>query len=154
VNERTHILVTGSRSYTDRAMVVGVLNLELAWRGPLVLMQGGCRHGPDLFAADWGNALDDNDVIVLERPVTDAEWTTYGSYAGPRRNRRMVEELAVLYTYGVEVRCMAFLGPCTMPHCIRPEAHHSHGATGCADMAEAAGLWTTRHLLGATEKGT
>jgi hypothetical protein len=43
-------------------------------------------------------------------------------------------------------RCLAFIGPCTSPRCRKAGPHPSHGASGCADLAEAAGIpvrrWT------------
>ncbi|MFB6934553.1 hypothetical protein [Streptomyces chartreusis] len=56
--------------------------------------------------------------------------------AGPRRNAHMV-------SLGADA-CLAFIGPCTSPRCRRPGPHPSHGASGCADLAEQAGIPTRR----------
>jgi hypothetical protein len=39
---------------------------------------------------------------------------------------------------------LAFIGPCIKPRCPRPQPHGSHGASGCADLAEATGIPTRR----------
>jgi hypothetical protein len=36
--------------------------------------------------------------------------------------------------------CLAFLGPCTSRHCRRVDPHWSHGTSGCAQLAKAAGI--------------
>jgi hypothetical protein len=36
--------------------------------------------------------------------------------------------------------CLAFIGDCTSPRCDIEGEHPSHGATGCASLAEAAGI--------------
>jgi len=145
--DRSHILVTGSRSYTDRGRVVSTLRRFSLYRGPLVLMHGAHGHGPDMFAAQWADALPDTEVVAAPRPVTSKDWTVYGSAAGPRRNQGMVDEIARIAARGTFTACLAFIGPCVSAYCRRPKPHDSHGASGCADMAEVAGIWTVRlHL--------
>lgn len=146
-----YVLITGSRSYTDRATVFQVLNNTLLYRWPLAVMHGDCAQGPDRFASEWVNAHQDTKAIEIRRPVTGLEWGTYGSYAGPRRNQAMVDEMATLMDQANFVRCLAFIGPCVSPICRRTDPHDSHGASGCADMAEQAGIFTTRYHLPSPE---
>jgi hypothetical protein len=142
-----HILITGSRSFTDRTFVCETLASTLYYRWPLVIMHGACASGPDVFAAQWADSYPDTEVIAVARPVTSQDWTVYGAAAGPRRNQGMVDEIARVMQRGIFTRCMAFIGPCISLYCRRPKPHDSHGASGCADMAEAAGIWTTRHRM-------
>lgn len=148
-----YVLVTGSRSYTDRATVVRELDRLLLYRSPLSVMHGAHGHGPDLYASEWADALPDTEAVEIRRPVTGLEWRTLGASAGPRRNQAMVKELVTMMKQGNFVRCLAFLGPCISATCRRTGPHDSHGASGCADMAEQAGLWTTRYPL-KTEEDT
>lgn len=80
------LLVTGSRSWTDREAIRGAL--RQAWRdlqpGPIVLVHGAAR-GADVIARDiWtGGGLPDEPH--------PADWKTYGRAAGPRRNQEMVD---------------------------------------------------------------
>jgi hypothetical protein len=39
---------------------------------------------------------------------------------------------------------LAFIGPCTSTRCRRTEPHPSHGASGCAALAEKASIPTRR----------
>jgi hypothetical protein len=54
-----------------------------------------------------------------------AQWRRYGNAAGPIRNARMVESGPIL--------CIAFV------------RDSSPGASGCADLAEGAGIHTIRY---------
>lgn len=40
--------------------------------------------------------------------------------------------------------CLAFIKPCRKPTCEEPKPHGSHGASGCADLAEASDIPTQR----------
>jgi len=111
------ILITGSRTWT----AVSTLRAELArWRQvypDAVLVHGACR-GADLMAAGiwlgWH----------LPAEPHPADWTRHGRAAGFLRNRAMVD-------LGADV-CLAFI------------RNDSHGATHCADLAQAAGIPTYR----------
>ena len=122
------ILVTGSRDWEDGRSLHGAL-VDL-WRtaaqsGPLVIVHGACPTGADAHAAYWvwGHRVLGDPIREERHP---ADWTAHGRGAGPVRNRAMV-------TAGADV-CLAFI------------RNGSRGATGCAALAEAAGIpvrrWT------------
>ena len=127
------VLVTGSRDWADEGVVrheLAELAIKNGWK-TFTVMHGGCPTGADAMAATWCQ-----DVGVTEE-VYLADWKTHGRAAGPRRNQQMVDIGADL--------CLAFIGPCTSPRCNLPGAHDSHGATGCAALAEQAGITTRRY---------
>lgn len=136
------VLVTGSRDFTD----VDRLRHQLtrAWLTvdrPFVVVHGACPTGADDLASDWvANMLEAEmgDVREERHPAQNHPTEDFGPWpaAGPRRNAHMVGLGADL--------ALAFIGPCTKPNCRRPQPHGSHGATGCADLAEKAGIPTRR----------
>lgn len=101
-----------------------------ACRG-LLLVHGACRRGADAIGDWW--ACDRRrrgwPVDVERHP---ADWSAYGRRAGIVRNQAMVR-------LGGDV-CLAFVAECGDRKCARPRPHGSHGATNCADLAEAAGI--------------
>lgn len=84
----------------------------------LVIVHGACGRGADAFAAKA--ALD----LGIRQEIYPADWNRYGRAAGPRRNAEMVAAGAGA--------CIAFI------------RNGSPGATGCADLAEKAGIKTMR----------
>lgn len=127
------ILVTGSRDWTDRLTLVTAILREVDdWLNTdVALVHGGCPTGADLLTHTWALA----SGIPVER--YPAEWFGTWPACGPIRNRFMVG-------LGADV-CLAFLGPCTSRRCRRTDPHTSHGATGCANLAEAAGIPVRRY---------
>lgn len=127
------ILVTGSRDWVDREAIASAV-MEAAWtREPEVvtLVHGACPTGADAIADElW--AL--TGWPVERHP---ADWSM-GRSAGPKRNAHMV-------SLGADI-CLAFIGGCTSPRCVKPGKHPSHGAAGCADLAERAGITTRRYF--------
>jgi hypothetical protein len=110
------LLVTGSRSWNDWDAIRSVLAAR--YSPDTVLVTGACPQGADAIAeAVWRRFGGD----VERHP---AQWSKHGRAAGPRRNKAMVE-------LGAD-ECLAF---------IRDD---SAGATGCAAMAESAGIPTRR----------
>ncbi len=131
------VLVTGSRDWRVVATVRRALNAVLAdvpAPRPIVVVHGDCPTGADIMAKVWATTWC-GDERVTEEPH-EAAWHLHGRKAGPERNAAMVRLGADL--------ALAFIGPCTSSRCRRPEPHGSHGATSCADMAEAAGIPTRR----------
>jgi len=110
----------------------------LAWAaegvrgGDVVLVSGGAR-GADRFAEVYAEAMDWG--VEVHR----ADWDQFGRAAGVRRNAEMV-------ALGADV-CVALLMPCTVPGCPRSQPHDSHGASDCAERAEAAGIEVRRFRL-------
>ncbi len=78
------ILVTGSRSYTDKDKVAQVLNRFNKSRYAMKVIVGDCPTGADKFVRDW---CGENEV---ECQVFTADWDKHGRAAGPIRNKKMV----------------------------------------------------------------
>jgi hypothetical protein len=126
-------LITGSRDWSDQDVIWQALADVVRQLPPdqdLVLVHGMCPTGADAMADDW--AVKYGAAIERHRAEHFGPWPA----CGPRRNAYMVH-------LGADV-CYAFIGPCTGRRCRRPEPHGSHGATGCADLAEQAGIETRR----------
>lgn len=119
------VLITGSRDWADAQAVQDAL-YDLA-ADQLTIVHGACPTGADYHAQVW--AIGKPWVTVERHP---ANWKRWGPKAGPERNVHMVGLGADL--------CLAFIGPCTSPRCRRTDEHPSHGASGCADLAQAAGI--------------
>lgn len=143
------ILVTGSRDWTDRDALWAAL--WDAWSDVCeqdewtVLVHGDCPTGADQMAAQMWRLYSGT-----EPETHPADFKTRGRRAGPERNAAMVALGATI--------CVAAIGPCTSPRCHRSDIHASHGATGCADLAEAAGIPTRRiyaaELFTAPDRGS
>lgn len=130
------ILVTGSRDWTDTGQIwlrlgdaVGTIHRDALHR-EIVIVHGACPTGADQIADEWGRRY--GATIEQHEAEDHGPWP----YCGPIRNQHMV-------SLGADL-CLAFIGPCTSPRCRRPEPHPSHGASGCADLAEQAGIRTRR----------
>ena len=129
------VLVTGSRDWTDgptiwRALADTLRPIPI--NRETVIVHGACPTGADYQADEWGRGF--GATIEQHRAEDHGPWPA----AGPRRNAHMV-------SLGADV-CLAFIGPCTSPRCRRPDPHPSHGASGCADLAEQAGIPTRRWI--------
>lgn len=111
------ILVTGSRTWTDRAVIRQAIVEELA-------SQGGTRHvivhGGALGADSYADAIARELELVVE--CHPADWTGLGKRAGYVRNAEMVATNPDV--------CLAFI------------ENESKGATMCASLAEASGIRT------------
>lgn len=108
------VLVTGSRTWQDRAAVIDALDRLLSIDGALIIVHGNAR-GADRMAHNW--ALDQRWAIPEPHL---ADWKTYGKRAGMIRNAEMV-------ALGADI-CLAFI------------RDNSPGATHCAGLAESAGI--------------
>lgn len=129
------VLITGSRDWGDADTIATRLDeLAVAGHRHLVVVHG-CAPGADLIADGWARrrAREGWPVAVDRHP---ADWRRYGTRAGHIRNAAMVALGAHL--------CLAFINPCASLRCDRTEPHGSHGATGCADLAQRAGIPTQR----------
>lgn len=128
------ILVTGSRDWADPdAVAAATAEAAAGWPPQTVtVVHGGCPTGADAHADAAARAAGHQPE---DHP---ADWST-GRSAGPRRNAAMVAT-------GIDV-CLAFIGPCRRAHCTRRAEgpHPSHGASGCADLAQRAGV-PVRHF--------
>lgn len=123
------ILVTGSRDWSDWNAINNALN-EYAGNENLTIVHGDCPTGADAMAQKWC----DYQLGGYSQRYP-ADWSR-GRRAGPERNAHMV-------SLGADA-CLAFIGDCSSPRCHRDARHPSHGASGCADLAEVAGIPTRR----------
>lgn len=142
------ILVTGSRSWSDRDTIYRTLNDVVT------------EHGLWLEPDEYGNTLPSPDVVIvhggaegadriagvwaigelLEPEVHRPDYESWPRRVAPqKRNEKMVR-------LGADI-CLAFILPCALPGCRRPRPHGSHGASRCADLAEKAGI-PTRIITG------
>lgn len=128
------VLVTGSRNWRDGQTIWQALAdtvRALPYDRDLVLVHGNYRTGADQMADEWGRGF--GATIERHRAEDFGPWPR----CGPIRNRHMV-------SLGADL-CLAFIGPCTSTRCRRPGPHPSHGASGCADLAEQAGIPVRRY---------
>lgn len=79
------VLVTGGRNYHDRDRVFEVLDKLHAEAGVDYLCEGGA-HGADMYGRQW--AYKEN----IPQDTFEADWEHQGSFAGPMRNTRMLNE--------------------------------------------------------------
>jgi hypothetical protein len=132
------VLVTGSRDWDDIERVRHELNRiydQLAATRLMVVVHGVCPTGADRHARHWVRDRQHFGEPVVEDPHRAEAFGPWPA-CGPKRNAHMVQ-------LGADA-CLAFIGPCTSPRCRRPEPHPSHGASGCAALAEQAGIPTRR----------
>lgn len=110
------ILITGSRDWTDKVAVANAIREAwLTFGRPYgtIVVHGGAT-GADYIADVYAKRLG-----FITEPHK-AEWDKHGKAAGPIRNKEMVDA-------GADV-CLAFI------------KNNSKGATGCAALAEKAGI--------------
>lgn len=100
MGEPIRLLVTGSRSLTDRGIVVAALS-DACW----ALKQGdrqirlvhGAALGADLIAAQvWADWCNSWPHLFVEAEAHPADWKTHGKQAGAIRNVEMVKLGAAL----------------------------------------------------------
>lgn len=140
------VLITGSRGWPDAAAVRSQLAHYLAFaesckRG-LLVTHGDCPDSPDETADRWARQMQAVGRFVKTDPHPAQNHPTedFGPWpeCGPKRNTFMVG-------LGHHL-CLAFIGPCTSLRCRRKETHASHGASGCARLAEQAGITVRRFI--------
>lgn len=135
------ILVTGSRGWEDyntisRQLAISFSNAKEAGYEKVIVRHGKCKTGADALAAEFCNKVEHSvPGLVIEQDPMPAEWgPNRNPAAGPIRNKAMVAKGAN--------ECLAFIGPCTSDRCNRLDRHPSHGASGCAKLAEQANIPT------------
>lgn len=82
------VLVCGGRDYADYERLCAVLDKLHAEAGIDVVIHGAYR-GADTLADAWATS---RGVRPEPYEVTSEEWAEFGSFAGPRRNKRMLTE--------------------------------------------------------------
>lgn len=119
------LLVTGGRSYADRARVFAELDKVHAETRIALLVHGacgvslegpvvrGCMGGADYLADFWARK---HDVLVSFEP---AMWGN-GRHAGPERNAKMVRLTRIISeAFAHPALCLAFPGGSGTADCIR-----------------------------------
>jgi hypothetical protein len=114
------VLVTGSRTWSDGALITRVID-DIRYEIGMFVLVHGAATGVDTIASRWQTAWG--------RPseAHPADWDRYGKRAGYVRNAEMVDAGADL--------CLAFIH------------NRSRGATMCADLAEKAGIPVRRYEI-------
>lgn len=79
------VLVCGGRAYTDIVRVFSVLDKLHREAGVDCIIEGGAK-GADRLAKEWAGQAS----VLVE--TFEADWENQGSFAGPSRNKRMLEE--------------------------------------------------------------
>jgi predicted Rossmann-fold nucleotide-binding protein len=82
----TRVLVCGGRDYSDSRRVYQVLDKLHAEAGISCLIQGGAR-GADALALRWAE-----NISGVPSENYEADWEAHGTFAGPARNKRMLDE--------------------------------------------------------------
>ncbi|MFF5471068.1 SLOG family protein [Streptomyces achromogenes] len=96
------VIVTGSRAWPDPVKVGHELTQLFMQQGSFTLIHGDCATGADAAAHQWYETT--GRALGCEELRFPAAWETYGSRAGPIRNRKMVSEaradLVLAFLYG------------------------------------------------------
>lgn len=79
------VLVCGGRNYDDVARLSAVLNKLHSEAGVDKIIEGGA-NGADRLARQWAYAQD------VSCDTYEADWENQGAFAGPARNKRMLDE--------------------------------------------------------------
>jgi hypothetical protein len=79
------VLVCGGRNYFDPVRVFAVLDKLHGEAGIDAVIQGGAR-GADELAGNWAV------THSVRNMQFDADWENQGNFAGPARNKRMLDE--------------------------------------------------------------
>lgn len=79
------VLVCGGRDYSDTERICAVLDKLHREAGIGVIIEGGA-HGADQRARNWAQSRGVNCSTY------EADWESYGSFAGPRRNQVMLDD--------------------------------------------------------------
>ena len=118
------VLVTGSRTWTDKDTIYAALDEVLAEHPHLTVVHGAAR-GADQMSVTWVMDRWTWQEADVSHEAHPAGWDLHGKRAGMMRNAEMVRA-------GADV-CLAFI------------KDKSPGATGCARLAEEAGIPVRRY---------
>lgn len=81
----TRVLVCGGRDFDDTARVFAVLDKLHSEAGIDAIIEGGAR-GADACGKEWAFRRNVGCMTF------EADWENQGSFAGPARNKRMLDE--------------------------------------------------------------
>lgn len=125
------ILVTGSRLWTDKALVFEELDwIYVTYFLPeeddleFIVVHGACPNGADSFADEWVTLKKSRGYAYISVEPHPADWK------GPRKRGAGYARNAEMVKLGADL-CLAFIH------------NESDGATHCAGLAEKAGIETT-----------
>lgn len=154
------MLITASRDWPDIRPIeraIGLMAMEAAGADRDLVVVHGNAAGGDKLASQVVRGRRAQGWIHIHEEVHPAPWdapcvpgrcprtnhrrrrrdnTDFCPAVGLYRDEEMVK-------LGAEF-CFAFIMPCSKRGCMRPKPHGSHGASTTADMAEKAGISTTR----------
>lgn len=82
------VLVTGGRTYNDRAAVDFILS-RIHMKKPITLLVEGGADGADTHARNWAIR---NGIPHRTYPISKEDWERYGKRAGRRRNHQMLTQ--------------------------------------------------------------
>lgn len=86
------LAVVGSRGYSDyRDFVASLHRYEFE-----EIVSGGCSSGADLMAERYSKEY---DIPITIFPVTKEDWRKFGKFAGPRRNKMIVDNCDALIAF-------------------------------------------------------
>jgi YspA, cpYpsA-related SLOG family len=132
------VLVTGSRDWPDQAALWSALDEVFENRtsrqGIFLVVHGGAK-GADTMARLWASGRRRDGELSIYHEMHQAQWMQNGQFvkaAGHQRNQRMVDKGADL--------ALAFI------------RNNSPGASGCARMAEKAGIPVTYYRINDQEE--
>lgn len=136
------VLVTGSRTWKHPDAIWSVLdavaaNFAAEGSTNMVVVHGAAYDGADKFADQWVLRAPKPDGLEVRAERHPANWAKHHNRAGMIRNQEMADA-------GGDI-CFAFLSVCTRANCRIRKPHHSHGASHCADAAEANGIPVRRY---------
>lgn len=97
------VIVTGGRGYEHRHKVFAKLSRLKAEHGQIMVSQGECPTGADLYAREW---CDENGLICIG---FHPPWKRLGIAAGPVRNAVMAKFVANIAEVAGAV-CLHFAG--------------------------------------------
>lgn len=88
------VIVTGSRNWTDKSTLWKMLDLECDYAilsgKNLVVRHGACPTGADQLTDEWYFNRRINGYMGISIERFPADWSI-GKFAGPKRNREMVD---------------------------------------------------------------
>jgi hypothetical protein len=129
------ILVCGDRYWTNQEAIFGVLSkfVEINDIEGMEMIMGECR-GADQMATEFCEKEE------VDHQVFDAEWSTHGKSAGPRRNARMIKYLLEKQEQGKGILVIAFHDSLTWNQETRTVKGESKGTKDTLTKAKKANI--------------
>jgi hypothetical protein len=153
------MLITASRDWPDIRPIeqaIRLMAMEAAQLGRDLVVVHGNAQGGDKLAQSVVRGLRSQGWTRIHEESHPAPWDAECTARCPRANHRRKRRdgsdfcpAVGLYRDEEMVKlgadsCFAFIMPCVKRGCLKPKPHGSHGASKTADMAQRAGIPTTR----------